>query len=486
MTRPGVLFDKTVADVMQPARVVCSPDTSCEELARRMALEEAPCALVVDSTQRLRGLILSRDILRHFGIPRTRASPVEPLITAPGYRAHPDHPVSRALGALQRAACRYAPVLDADGTILGLLDRQDCLHTALPSVIPYLGELATADTNPGLAAARRAQADIAGALRRDGAGIHETQAVLSRLNDDVHRRALAMATAAMERDGWGTPPRPYSLFLMGSAGRLGSFLDPDQDNGLVIADYPDREHAAIDGYFSELARRLCSSLNQAGIVFCPGHVMATNPLWRKTVTQWREQIGLWLRRRSDTGFLHCSILLDCRHAAGDAAMADELRSEMFLRLEAAPGYLRSLTLADSPRDVGLGWFNRLITEPGDSPHAGAMDLKRYGITPIVEVARLYALAHGVEAVSTPGRLGALSDAGVLPRREADDLIGAHAYLAGMLLDHQLEQLQAGEAPAKYLEPARLEAAERDRLVDSLKITRSMVRKLARDLVGIAY
>ncbi len=65
---------------------------------------------------------------------------------------------------------------------------------------------------------------------------------------------------------------------------------PYQDNGFVLDDYDDLEHEHIDAYFVALAEHMTTLVDQVGITFCKGHVMATNPLWRKTLRQWREQL----------------------------------------------------------------------------------------------------------------------------------------------------------------------------------------------------
>ncbi|MSO89125.1 MAG: hypothetical protein EXQ89_04035 [Rhodospirillaceae bacterium] len=51
----------------------------------------------------------------------------------------------------------------------------------------------------------------------------------------------------MQDRGRSPPPVALSLIVMGSGGRGESFLFPDQDNGIIIADYPDDAHDRIDG-----------------------------------------------------------------------------------------------------------------------------------------------------------------------------------------------------------------------------------------------
>lgn len=477
------IFRRPVTALMRPARLVVPPEAPCAHVTRRMAELGTSCAVVVAADGRVRGVLDERDITRRAAYRLPGDAPVHDAL-GPGPAPVPgDCPVFRALGLLQRSERRHLAVIGPDGALAGILHIDDGLRSAASRAVQRLAGLATAGDGEGLRQARAQQAPLAADLLDDDTDPLAIQEVLSRLNDDIHRRALDLARETLAADGWGEPPCAFALIQMGSGGRLESLLDPDQDHGLVIADYPDTAHGAVDRYFSELAARLTRHLDGAGIPHCPGHIMATNPLWRKTASQWQAQIRGWLHGRTEQGFLQTSILLDCRGMAGDVSLAEALRADLIARCRRAPGYLRSLTLSDSPRDVGLGWFHRLLTETGDGAHAGELHLKRHGIMPVVEVARLYALAHGIEASSTPGRLEALQACGALPGERVEALRDAHRFMVGLLLRTQLRSMERGQPPGKHVAPETLAPGERERLVRHLRTVQSMVRRVSRDLAG---
>ena len=60
-----------------------------------------------------------------------------------------------------------------------------------------------------------------------------------------------------------------------------SFLQPDQDNGIIYELSKTEDPKKVDLYFEELAKEFTKSLDTAGITFCKGNLMATNPMWRK-------------------------------------------------------------------------------------------------------------------------------------------------------------------------------------------------------------
>ena len=477
------LFRRKAGAIMRPARVQVRWDTPCDQVARQMTELGEPCAMVMDA-RRVRGLVSAADMLR---VPAEHLAPETPIARclppAPPLLVRRGMPLYQVLGLLQQQRQQQAAVVTASGGPCGVIHETDCLRSGLEEVADRCHRLLPGDSGATLARARGQQPELLAGLMNHGLDGHHLQEVISHLNDDIHRRAVALARDAMEQDGWGQPPYPFALILMGSGGRMESFLDPDQDNGLVIADYPDPEHGAVDRYFTELARRVTELLDQSGIRLCAGNVMATNPLWRKTLSQWHQQIQGWRRRRSPEGFLHSNILLDCRGVAGDVALARAMRGNLIAELSDSTTFVRALTLNESVRDVGLGWFDRLLTDTGDGAHAGEIDLKRYGIMPIVEVARLYGLAQGLEATSTPERLEALRARGILSTDDSEGLKAAHAFMATLVFRQQVRDGAAGRSPGKHVSPGALSRRDREALVRSLKTSQSMVRKLSRDLAG---
>ena len=151
------------------------------------------------------------------------------------------------------------------------------------------------------------------------------QALIADINNDIHGRVLRLLMAELAAVGKGPPPVPFACIVMGSGGRGESLLFPDQDH-FVLADYPDAQHGEIDPWFIELASRLSMALDRLHFPLCGGGVMATNPVWRKTLPQWRRQATLWMRGWVPATLLFCEIFFDFRCAYGECALAQDLRA----------------------------------------------------------------------------------------------------------------------------------------------------------------
>ncbi|HSH13049.1 MAG TPA: DUF294 nucleotidyltransferase-like domain-containing protein, partial [Desulfurivibrionaceae bacterium] len=157
----------------------------------------------------------------------------------------------------------------------------------LPAFLWPLGDaFASLGVSPDLARAHRWQAELVEALDRLDLPAWRISQVISDHNDWLYRRAIDLSLNEMQGQGWGSPPVAWCVLTLGSVARHESLMAPDQDNAMIIADYPDSRHTEIDGYFQSLGERFTDRLDEAGIPLCQGQVMARWPMWRKRLSAW--------------------------------------------------------------------------------------------------------------------------------------------------------------------------------------------------------
>jgi CBS domain-containing protein len=270
---------------------------------------------------------------------------------------------------------------------------------------------------------------------------------------------------------------------MGSGGRGESFLFPDQDNGFILADYPDEEHGRIDPFFIELAARMTTQMDQLGFPLCRGGVMAINPVWRKTASQWRHQVTRWIRGRNEIAMRLCDVLFDFQSVYGEAALAEGLRGIILDEIRANPGFLRRMFGVQADHRAGLGWFNRLLRERDDPAHRGKVNLKYAGTLPLAEAVRLLALREGIAATGTLARIDALAAAGHLGRDEQDHLRGAFDHITGLQLRQQIADYQAGRPVSNHVDPAALTEREVGLLKDAFRAINDFRTRVQSELTG---
>jgi CBS domain-containing protein len=106
-------------------------------------------------------------------------------------------------------------------------------------------------------------------------------------------------------------------------------------------------------------------------------------------------------------------------------------------------------------------------------HRGAIDLKHTGIVPIVDLARIYALAGALEDVNTQDRLQRAADSGEISVDGVRDLRQALEFLAAMRIRHQARQMAQGQAPDNFLVVDSLSNFERSQLKDAFGVVHTL-------------
>ncbi len=462
---------------MTPAPVVPASAPISRALAE-LAASRSSALLAVDESGGLVGLITERDVVTRVALKADPAAPLAMFMTRDLVAVGPDEHLYRIVGRLRRRGWRHMPVVDAAGRPLGIVARADALGAAGARLLRELDVLgALEDGIEDHRATKRAQVELAQALLDDGLSAPDIQRIVTEINRDIHRMVLRACIARC-----GTPPVPFTLLIMGSGGRGESFLGPDQDHGFVLADYPDERHDAIDAWFVDLAVRFADGLAEVGFPLCQGYVMASNPLWRKTASQWHAQVAMWIARRTPAALLYADIFFDFEPIWGDPAPAAALRAEVAVALKRTPGFAQAMLGEDRRLHVALGFLGRLSTQ-GSGAHAGETDLKLNGTMPLVAAVRIQALAAGIVETGTRARIAALRAAGVLKAAEADDLVQAFEAVTFFLLRGQLADARAGRTPDTFVRPDELSKAERARLVSALQAIDAFLTRTRADFTG---
>jgi CBS domain-containing protein len=119
----------------------------------------------------------------------------------------------------------------------------------------------------------------------------------------------------------------------------------------------------------------------------------------------------------------------------------------------------------------------------DGAHRGTFDIKQGGVLPIVDLARWAGVAAGSTATGTPERLAAGAAAGLLGEEHARTLAEAWDLLAGLRLEHQVEQHRAGLAVDDHLDPASLNPLARRYLREAFRAVAAVQRRVDRELAA---
>jgi CBS domain-containing protein len=453
---------------MGPKPVEVARTASLGEAVNGMAQAGSCIAIVTDSHGRPAGILTEEDVVRRVAWRASFGHLVEDVMNSRIVTISTDDHLLDAITTMRRHRLSRVPVVDETGRVAGLLALHDVLFSLSGWFGPLIDQFIHDESLAGLNRIKEGETDFARDVLHDGMPIAEVQALLTEINLELHRRALALAIDALAADGWGAPPVPFALIVMGSAGRGECSLAPDQDNGFVLANYDDEAHARIDAYFVRLAERFTQLLGAIGFPLCLGNVMAVNPVWRKQISEWRKQIAIWLRRRTETQLLLSDILVDFQHVWGDAALSQALRRYIMQAIAESPTFLRDLFAIEAHHGAALGWFGRLRRERDKQDRPGMINLKLRGTLPLVEAARLLSLKAGLPETSTLARLDGLLAKGALHPEDHDNLKDAFQFISQLLLRQQVEDVEAGREIGDFVPEERLSKREKEHLVTCLR------------------
>ncbi|MBC8207054.1 MAG: cache domain-containing protein [Kiritimatiellales bacterium] len=278
----------------------------------------------------------------------------------------------------------------------------------------------------------------------------------------------------------GKPDVPFVFLSLGSSARHEMTLFSDQDNALLFADVPNENLSATRHRFLELADSVCARLKQAGYPYCPGGIMAVNPNWCLSLSEWKQRFTEWIAQASPEALLKVNVFFDIRCACGDQALLDELRDHVQQLTAQHPEFFAHFARNCLGYKAPLGLFGRLLT--GKHSSRKTIHLKEC-LKPLETFARIYAIKHGFTQPGTIDRVTALFDAGILKDETRREFIFVFDYLWQLRFFNQISETAALNAQTDELDITSLTDVERDNLQTVLARIPLFQTKLSYDFFG---
>ena len=453
-------FQHRVAKLMNPDVPILGRSDALAAAVDVMAQRHASAVLILDDARRPTGIVTERDVLTRLAkdAPGALATPLSEVMSSPVASIPADAFIYLAIARMDRLRFRHLAVVDADsGAFVGLLNARDVMHQRATVALAIGDQVTQASSAQDLAAAFARLPDLGRSLRAEGVAAHQVAAVISGVIRDMTARAGQLAATTMAAEGKGSAPTDWCLLVLGSGGRGESLLAADQDNAL-IHDRGEDDHP----WFQELGILTSGILNEAGVPFCKGGVMASERRFRHNAAGWRRNIDLWFERPEPEAILNADIFYDFAPVEGRFALAVDLRRHAALAQDARL-FLNLMASEIGEKSGALNWFGRFKTRKG------RVDLKIGGLFPIVAGGRVLALRLGSASLSSRDRWRDAFSAGIIVEEDFARLLDAHEMILGLILDQQLEDLSKGLPATSQVEVRRLLDLEQDRLKEALQL-----------------
>ncbi|MBV1910593.1 MAG: CBS domain-containing protein, partial [Kangiellaceae bacterium] len=370
---------------------------------------------------------------------------------------------AEAMLIMARHNVRHLPVVNGED-VRGVLTATDLIHRQSNNPIYLINQIHKTNSVYKIAEHAKQLAPTLTGMVSNGYNAREIAYTISSIG-----RAINVQLIKLSELKYGPPPVKYAWIIAGSLARNDQTAHSDQDNGLILSD--DYQENLHEDYFINLSRFVCDGLNQCGYIYCPGEVMSTTKKWRQPLSQWKDYFRQWMLTPKPKALMYASIFFDLRCIYGESSFLTELNdlvkelvneNHMFLN------YMAANALQNSPP---LGIFRNFVLEKYGSEEK-TLDLKKRGVVPITDLARVYALSAGITDINTQERLKACCVVGELSKSGYMDLIDAFEFLSMVRIKHQAKQINHSVEPNNYLPPDELSSLEKRHLKDTFEVIRT--------------
>ncbi len=455
---------------LRPAVISVALQTPIRQAMETMVQAKVGSVIVTDADNRSLGIFTQSDALRRVVIPDyPTAAPIEEVMTTAPVTIPAQATAYDAMLAMATHGIRHLVIVDAGERVAGVVSERDLFamqRIGLRNVRRVIEAAADIDSLSQAAGdVRRLCLNMLG----QGVSAEQLTQFISGLNDNLTRRVIDINLA--QHDLFGLD---WAWLAFGSEGRDEQTFSTDQDNGIIFIcpDFADRD--ALQLRFLDFARDVNRDLARCGFPLCKGNIMASNPLWCLTQDEWQERFTHWIRAPEPEALLNATIFFDFRPLYGNLALAKALRKWLLGMTDSARLFLRLMAENALKSAPPLGVIRDFVFDSkAEFPHT--LDLKAFGARPVVDAARIIALAHGIAHSSTVERLRAAAEQKLLGN---DDV---HAVIEGFFFIQQLrlQNQRGGTAPGgeNRIDPDQLNELDRQVLKEAFKQVKRLQSRL---------
>jgi CBS domain-containing protein len=299
---------------------------------------------------------------------------------------------------------------------------------------------------------------------------------VSVIHDALTTRIITHHVSVFKERDHRPLPGAFCWIAMGSDARQEQVVRTDQDNALIYEDPPRSEQTVWDDYFADLAGQVVTDLDRFGFTLCKGDVMATNPLWRRSLTRWREALDRWIGSSEPSDIRTLTILLDFRPVYGDFPMAQALWDRVFHLFQENPSVSHFLTRDDVLFSSPKTMFGRIRTLRTTACRS-CFNIKTAGLAHLINAMRILALNHGISFPSTLARMTGLKDRGVLDPGQHERAMDAFYHLNRLKIASHLNQDRHPDLPVNCVDLSTLSKMEKKQLKTVLDTVIQLQKKI---------
>ncbi len=433
-------------------------DDSIRRVAGIMRSNDVSCAIVKDKHS-LVGIVTASDLIaRVIADGMSTDLPISAIMSLHPITIGPKETVFDAAISMMEKNIKNLPIVE-DEKVIGLLSLQQLFQNQRIQAVYLIDKIKKAGSEAELAEYMPERDRIFQKLANDKVPADLISTILSTIMDAVNQSLIEIAINRL-----GQAPCDFAWIVSGSHARKEVNMLSDQDSGIIMSD---QATAKDKMYFLHLAMIVTKGMDLCGYELCRGKFMGVTPKWCQPLSMWREYYKKWINNPDYERLLNLSVFLDTRVLYGNKEYRNILINE-FKERTSQRIFLSKLIRDASENRTPLGVFHNLVLTKNEK-NEKTLNIKRYGINIIVDLARIYALSAKVDACNTTERLVAVNKAGVIDDGTLKNILSAYNFLKSFRFSYQGEMMNKGEVAQNLINPDYFGSFERKHIKDTFRL-----------------
>ena len=462
-------LESRLGDLRLKKPLCTKPSTSLREALTMIHERKVGSILVTENNQDILGILTRYDVLSRVTLSNLDLNTPISSVMSTGVKTLTVDDTAEMAGLLMsRFNIRHLPILDR-GQLVGIISERDLFSLQRLSLSNISS---TIRGSSDLQQLKKCADDIrtfARNLLGQGVQARQLTVLISHLNDVLTEQLIDIYVERYQLN-----KSRFAWISLGSEGRGEQTIATDQDNALVYEDGESEEQRLV---YLKFARDVNEALDACGYPLCKGNIMASNPELCLPQKDWLIRFTSWIEHGNPKDLLNASIFFDLRAIGGNADLLIPLKQLVKTKASSIPRFIKLLADNALNAKVPLNWLGAI--EPTEINGKKTIDLKLQGSALMVDVARIYSLAHGIDVINTRERLAAIGKALNIPEAESAAWITAFEFLQTQRLAVQIGDLRINGNP-NVIDIDQLNSVDRSILKESLLRVRSLQQYLQLD------
>ncbi|MBV1924203.1 MAG: CBS domain-containing protein [Flavobacteriaceae bacterium] len=378
--------------------ISCPKDTIIRDAARTMT-DKRVGSIVITENKKPIGIITDKDLRTKIATGTTSIEEnVSSIMSSPVISYPSNITVAEAQIAMLQHKITHLCITE-DGTasteLKGILSEHDIIVVRGNNPSVLIKEVKRANTVEDLQYIRKKVHNLLKRYIEQNIPIVFIANVISAINDAITSKAIDFSVKEMEH----APKAEFTWLALGSQGRSEQLLFTDQDNALVFENVSEEKNTETKNYFLSLSEKITRKLHIIGFEYCPAEMMASNPKWCLSLSEWKQQFNNWITHPDEDKIMLCTIFFDYNVVYGSKKLVDEMSESIFKSINEYEIFLNFLGVNSLRNPAPLSFFRQFLVEHSGE-HKDQFDLKARALMPLIDAARLLVLSLNSKDVNS--------------------------------------------------------------------------------------